>query len=333
MLPARVPGNGHVTLKSDRSRSKILLSANVAIRPVTHDWRMEDNLQGVIDVLEVVFVPILLIELVWLWRRKQMNRSRAKEMAANASSLLVVIPFGALGVYLWLGLFDWISGVLPYSLPTNLWTAIAAVLFADFIYYWEHRFEHEHRLPWDLYHSVHHSSESFDQTTGLRLSGFDALLTIGFNTPLVLLGFSPALVMLAVGVVVGYQTWIHTEVVHQLPKWFEVVFNTASHHRAHHGSDEHYLDVNYGGIFIVWDRLFGTFQQETNRPTYGLTTQIGSSNPIDIQLSQLRVLKGDLTNDSSWLVRLQRLWNGPGWQPVTVGASDAGPAARSEVQH
>lgn len=273
-------------------------------------------MQTTIDLLEILFVPILAIELVWLYRRRELGWPRIKEMLANASSLLVVIPAGALGIAVWFGLFTWISNLLPWAIPTTWLTAIAAVVIADLIYYGEHRFEHEHRLPWDLYHSVHHSSERYDQTTGLRLGLFDALLTLGYTLPMVLVGFSPTLVLLAMGVVVGYQTWIHTEVIGQTPRWFEAVFNTASHHRAHHGSDAHYLDVNYGGILIIWDKLFGTFQPETNRPTYGLTTQIESSNPIDVQFSQLRLLWRDLRNDRTWGDRLRRLWHRPGWEPA-----------------
>ncbi|MDW3177058.1 MAG: sterol desaturase family protein [Acidimicrobiia bacterium] len=279
---------------------------------------MEDRIQQIIDVLEFAFVPILLIELVWLWRRADLSWGRVKEMLANTSSLLFVIPAGALGVAIWFALFERIAGAMAWSIPLNWWTALIAVLLADFIYYWEHRFEHEHRLPWDLYHSVHHSSETYDQTTGLRLGFFDALLTVGFSLPLVLVGFSPTVALLATGVVVGYQTWIHTEVVRTLPAWVEAVFNTASHHRAHHGADQHYLDVNYGGILIIWDRLFGTFQAETNRPNYGLTTQIESSNPFDIQFSQLRLLWSDLQSDTSWRTRLRRLWNKPGWHPAAT---------------
>lgn len=281
---------------------------------------MEDRLQQITDILEFAFVPILLVELVWLWRRSDLTRARVKEMLANTSSLLFVIPGGALGIAVWFAVFEGITRVVPWSIPLTWWSALIAVTVADLIYYLEHRFEHEHRLPWDLYHSVHHSSESYDQTTGLRLGFFDGLLTVGFSTPLVLLGFSPTVALLATGVVVGYQTWIHTEVVRLLPRWVEAIFNTASHHRAHHGADQHYLDVNYGGILIVWDRLFGTFQAETNRPTYGLTTQIESSNPLDVQFSQLRVLWRDLRHDQSWSTRWQRLWNKPGWQPAATVA-------------
>jgi sterol desaturase/sphingolipid hydroxylase (fatty acid hydroxylase superfamily) len=137
---------------------------------------------------------------------------------------------------------------------------------------------------------------------------------------MVIVGFSPTLTVAAMGLVVGYQTWIHTETIRRMPRWFEAVFNTPSHHRGHHGADDHYLDKNYGGILIIWDRLFGTFQEETTRPTYGLTTQINSSNPLDVQFSQLRLLWRDLRNDNSWSLRLRRLWNRPGWSPDLASA-------------
>lgn len=267
-------------------------------------------------LFENLLFPLLLIEIVWFWRTKRLGRPKVKEMLANASSLLLVIPAGLIGVFVWFSLFEAIQGLVPWQIPVTWVSAVIGLVLVDLVYYLEHRFEHTHRLPWDLYHSVHHSSPDFNQTTSLRLSGFDALLTIGYLTPLVVVGFEPELVLLAYGLVVGYQTWIHTELINKMPPWFEFVFNTPSHHRAHHGSEEHDLDANYGGILIVWDRLFGTFKPETNRPVYGLTTQIESSNPIDVQFSEVRKLWQDLRNDRRWGTRLQRLWEDPGWQPA-----------------
>lgn len=277
------------------------------------------TLESVAGSLENVIVPLLAIELVWLWRSGRLNKARFKEMAANASSILVLIPTSLIGLAIWYTVFEGIRRVLPYSLPVNWVTAIACVVVVDLIYYAEHRFEHTHRLPWDLYHSVHHSSPQFDQTTSLRLSGFDALLTMGFLTPAVLVGFHPLLVLASYGLVVGYQTWIHTEIIKRTPRLIEFVFNTPSHHRAHHGADANYLDTNYGGIFIIWDRMFGTFQAEEQRPNYGLTRQIESSNPIDVQFSEIRKLWADLRSDPDWRIRFRRMWNRPGWQPQQAG--------------
>ena len=277
---------------------------------------MELVLEQISEALELLFVPILLIELAWLWRRGLLHWARIKEMFANVSSLLFVLPAGFVGFVGWFGLFKWVEGLVPWSLPINWMTGVGAVVLADFIYYWQHRFEHEHRLPWDLWHSVHHSSESFDQTTSLRLGVFDALLTVGFSLPLVVIGFPAELALLGTGFVTAYQTWLHTEIVAKTPRWFEAIFSTPSHHRAHHGADAHYLDANYGGMLIVWDRLFGTFQAETSRPNYGLTTQINSSHPLDVQFSQLRLLWRELQADRCWRTRWRRLWNRPSWKPM-----------------
>lgn len=272
-----------------------------------------DQLTWLGEALENLLFPVLVLELLWLWRKGALNKSRTKEMLANTASLLIIIPAGYLGLILWFTFFEVIERFALFNFTTTWTTALLCIVLADLVYYAEHRFEHTHRLPWDLYHSVHHSSPEFDQTTGLRLSGFDALLTMGFLTPLVLLGFSPLLVLVSYGVVVGYQTWIHTELVKRTPRWFEFVFNTPAHHRVHHGNDAAYLDKNYGGILIIWDRLFDTFAQETSRPTYGLTTQIESSHPIDVQFSEIRKLWADLRADSSWSTRFTRMWNPPGW--------------------
>ena len=279
------------------------------------------TLEAAAKALENVIIPLVVIELVWLWRNRRMDRARVKEMLANLSSLLIILPAGAVGVVLWDKVFDWIGSSLPYWIPTTWATALLCVVVVDLIYYAEHRFEHTHRLPWDLYHSVHHSSPQFDQTTGLRLSGFDALLTLGFLTPAVLIGFHPLLALTSYGVVVGYQTWIHTEVIKKVPAWFEFVFNTPSHHRVHHGANAAYLDRNYGGILILWDRLFGTFASESEQPVYGLTTQIESSNPLDVQFSEIRSLIKDLRNDTGWADRVRRLVKPPGWQPASAAGT------------
>jgi sterol desaturase/sphingolipid hydroxylase (fatty acid hydroxylase superfamily) len=283
---------------------------------MTHDIDgLVAAMETVAGAMENVTVPLLVIELAWLWDSKRLDRARLKEMAANVSSLVVVIPAGFVGLTLWYTIFETIRDIMPFAIPVNWATAAMCLLAVDLIYYTELRFEHTHRLPWDLYHSVHHSSTEFDQTTSLRLSGFDALLTMGFLTPAVVLGFHPLLVLGSYGLVIGYQTWIHTELIKRTPGWFVYVFDTPSHHLVHHGADPAYLDVNYGGILILWDRFFGTFQLERQRPTYGLTTQINSSHPFDVQFSESRRLWSELRQDHDWSTRLRRLWNPPGWQP------------------
>ena len=277
---------------------------------------MLDNLATVTGLLDALFVPILLVEIFVLRRARELGWGRVKEMLANGVTGLVLIPAAIVGAVFWIWVFDGVGSIVPWSIPTTWWSIVLAVVISDFIYYWEHRWSHEVRVLWDSFHSVHHSSPKFDQTTGLRIGVVDGLATTGFHLPMIVMGFSTTLTLASIAVVLAYQTWIHTEVVRKMPRWFEAIFNTASHHRVHHGADDLYLDTNYGGILIVWDRMFGTFQAEEFRPTYGLTTQLESSNPIDIQLSQLRLLWRDLRSDTSWRTRWARLWNRPGWNPV-----------------
>ncbi|MEM9042022.1 MAG: sterol desaturase family protein [Actinomycetota bacterium] len=279
---------------------------------------MLDNLATVTGLLDALFVPILLVEIFVLRRARELGWGRVKEMLANGVTGLVLIPAAIVGAVFWIWVFDGVGSIVPWSIPTTWWSIVLAVVISDFIYYWEHRWSHEVRVLWDSFHSVHHSSPKFDQTTGLRIGVVDGLATTGFHLPMIVMGFSTTLTLASIAAVLAYQTWIHTEVVRKMPRWFEAIFNTASHHRVHHGADDLYLDTNYGGILIVWDRMFGTFQAEEFRPTYGLTTQIESSNPIDIQLSQLRLLWRDLRSDTSWRTRWARLWNRPGWNPAPV---------------
>lgn len=276
---------------------------------------MLDILDDATQILESLFLPLLILELVVLGRLRELGWDRVKEMLANGGTTLLFIPASFVGALVWTAVFEQVGAWVPWTIPNTGWTLLAAIVLADFIYYWEHRFEHETRLPWDLYHSVHHSSSQYDPSTSLRLGIFDGLISPVYYLPMLLLGFSPELTFGAVAFMVAYQTWLHTEVITRMPTWFEAVFNTPSHHRAHHGAVKPYLDVNYGGILIIWDRLFGTFQAELERPVYGLTTPLGSSKLLDIQFASLRGLLRDLLADRSWRVRWARLWNAPNWEP------------------
>jgi sterol desaturase/sphingolipid hydroxylase (fatty acid hydroxylase superfamily) len=190
--------------------------------------------------------------------------------------------------------------------------ALAAAIFGwDFIYYWNHRFMHESRYLWAL-HVVHHSSERYNLSTALRQPVADSLGTSIPYGLLCLVGIEPALVATARGVNLLYQFWIHTETIGKLGP-VETVFNTASHHRVHHGSNRQYLDRNHGSILIVWDRLFGTFEPENDRVVYGLTKNIKTFNPGWIAIHEYRDMLRDVAGSSSWRDRLSFVIRGPGW--------------------
>ncbi len=192
-----------------------------------------------------------------------------------------------------------------------------ALLADDFAYYWFHRVHHEVRLFWAS-HVPHHSSERYNLATALRQS-WTPMTALPFYAPLAWLGFDPALLATVHGANLLYQFWIHTELVERCPVWFEAVFNTPSHHRVHHGSNPRYLDRNYGGILIVWDRLFGTFEPESEPVRFGLTRNIGTHHPLRIAFHEWAAVLRDAWRAPTWRARLGVLFAPPGWRPGMAG--------------
>ena len=187
----------------------------------------------------------------------------------------------------------------------------AAIAGWDFLYYWDHRFMHTSRYMWAI-HVVHHSSEHYNLSTALRQPVAEAFGTFVPFGSLCLLGIRPGLVETARGVNLLYQYWIHTETVRSLGPG-EAVLNTPSHHRVHHGSNKRYLDRNHGSILIVWDKLFGTFEPETERVVYGLTKNIDTFNPWRIATHEYAHMLRDVGSSTSWRERLSYVVRGPGW--------------------
>jgi len=197
-----------------------------------------------------------------------------------------------------------------------------AILGWDFIYYWNHRLMHESRHLWAI-HVVHHSSERYNLSTALRQPVAD---TLGTSVPyglLCLVGLSPELVATARGVNLLYQFWIHTETIGRLGAP-EVVLNSPSHHRVHHGSNPPYLDRNHGSILIVWDRLFGTFEPEGETVVYGLTKDIKTFNPGRIATHELAAMVHDVARSDGWVERLSHVVRGPGWGTARASAQASG---------
>ncbi len=236
------------------------------------------------------------------------------EMLASASTQIpyllveIFILTGTYGVYYIIA-----ESVIPWSIATSWWSLVLAVLVADFTYYWEHRIAHQVRILWTQ-HAVHHSSREFNIITGLRFGPLEGVWSLFAYFPMVLIGFPPDMIFFGILTVLAYQTWIHTEAIGKLGL-LEKVFNTPSHHRVHHGSDDKYLDKNYGGILIIWDRIFGTCQIEEETPRYGLKRDFDSANPIRVWFSELPQLGRDLRAAKSAKELFMRLFAAPGWEP------------------
>jgi sterol desaturase/sphingolipid hydroxylase (fatty acid hydroxylase superfamily) len=214
----------------------------------------------------------------------------------------------------------------PWHLPATRWyTWLIAVLGVDLLYYCYHRMAHRVRLVWAT-HQAHHSSQYFNLATALRQkwnNSGEILMWI----LLPLLGVPPWLVFVSFSLNLIYQFWVHTERIDKLWRPLEFLLNTPSHHRVHHGRDAEYLDKNYGGILIVWDRLFGSFQKELFRPHYGLTKPVDTFNIWTLQTYEYLAIVRDVRSATRPRDRLRYIFGPPGWQPGAVGSSAERPGA------
>ena len=199
-----------------------------------------------------------------------------------------------------------------------LWVWLLGLLVQDFCFYWYHRCSHRIRLLW-VAHEAHHSSEYCNLTTALRQSWLSPFYSFIFFAPMALLGFHPLLIITCQSISVTYQFFLHTESVGKLGP-LEWVMNTPSHHRVHHGTNTRYIDTNYGGMFIIWDRLLGTFAAESEPVKFGVTSRQPNHNPLRIASNQAVHLFADLRTASSWRQRMGLLINGPEWWPQQVAS-------------
>lgn len=205
--------------------------------------------------------------------------------------------------------------------PSDWWVWVLLFFADDFSYYWFHRVSHESRVFWAS-HVVHHSSRHYNLSTALRQT-WVPMTYLPFWLWMPAVGFEPWMVLLAQAWSLIYQFWIHTEVIRRLPAPLEAVLNTPSHHRVHHGVNEQYLDRNYGGILIIWDKLFGTYEPEGERVRYGLTTQLRTFRPVRVAFHEYVAMWHDIGRAPRLRDKLGVVFHGPGWTPPGVDESEA----------
>ncbi len=213
-------------------------------------------------------------------------------------------------------------------LPT-WYNLILLFVLVDFFYYWAHRKSHEINLFWGG-HVVHHQSEDYNFSVALRQGSFQVIWTFFFYLPLAFIGFDTLSFVLISGLVTVYQFWIHTETIGKLGP-FEWIFNTPSHHRVHHGRNPKYIDKNHAGVFIIWDRMFGTFQEEEEKPTYGITKQTASWNPVWVNMQHYVQMGKDIRAMPGFKNKMRYVFNKPGWRPTTLGGQMAIPEVDPET--
>lgn len=211
-----------------------------------------------------------------------------------------------------------------FTLEPNWLYWLALVLLVDVAYYWGHRFSHEVNFMWGG-HVVHHQSEDYNLSVALRQSSLQTVWTFAFNLPIALLGFKTEDFVYVAAFNLLYQFWIHTETIKKLPRWFEFIFNTPSHHRVHHGRNPKYIDKNHAGSLIIWDRMFGTFQPEEEHPTYGITKPLNSWNAVFANVSHYVEMGKDLKRITKTGDKIRYLFAKPGWMPEDLGGYQAAP--------
>ena len=263
--------------------------------------------------------------------RFEAHDSAASLMMGLGNTVSGVIFGGVIGV--------WAIFVYEHRLTTigfAWWAWILAFVLDDVLYYWSHRWAHTVRWFW-ADHVVHHSSQHYNLTTALRQPWLSPL-TLKFlwlGSALIFVGFHPAMVAFVGSLNLIYQFWIHTEAIRKMPPWFEAVMNTPSHHRVHHATNPLYLDRNYAGVFIIWDKMFGTFQPELDDEPcrYGIVKNLGTYNPIKISLHEWWSIVKDMAGAKNPKHALLYLLAPPGWSPDGSRATSEQILARWKARH
>jgi sterol desaturase/sphingolipid hydroxylase (fatty acid hydroxylase superfamily) len=266
-----------------------------------------------IDYAVPAFIILIVAEMLWARRRapeKYEPRDTLTSLALGTGSTVA----GALSGALVFSLAMWIYEQRFFDIGWVWWAWPLCFVLDDLAYYWAHRSGHRVRWFWAS-HVNHHSSQHYNLSTALRQTwtGFIALGFI-FRIPLAFLGFHPAMLLFVGAFNLIYQFWIHTEAIYKFPRWVEYVMNTPSHHRVHHATNPRYLDRNYAGTFIIWDRIFGTFTEEVEgeKIRYGIVKQLGTFNLLWSVFHEWIGIAQDLWS-APWRHKFSYIWRPPGW--------------------
>lgn len=262
------------------------------------------------------FMLCIGIELLWLkfhpikdaYTFKDARTSLIMGIGSSISDILLKV--------LMVGTLFWVWQFRFFDLGSSIWIILLALVATDFVYYLIHFTYHKSRWFWAT-HVVHHSSEHYNLTTALRQQWTNGISgTVFFKVPLVLLGIHPGIIVFVMAINLIYQFWFHTETIDKMPRWFEAVMNTPSHHRVHHGRNARYLDCNYAGIFIIWDRMFGTFVPELpdEKVDYGIVKPLTTYNPFKVAFAEFFAIGKDISGKGLTLgQRFKYLFAAPGY--------------------
>lgn len=282
-----------------------------------------------------VFALLMACEFAWGWRKRR-NTYRFSDMLGSLSQGLLSQALAVCTQLFQIGLYAMVYPVVAIWTRPSFWDGvvgwIVAVLLFDFFDYWLHRAGHESAVFWAA-HSVHHQSQQFNFSTALRQESMVAFLGWAFYLPMAVVGVPPEQFGIAGLIVLVYQFWIHTEHIGKLG-WFDRVFSSPSNHRVHHAVNDGYVDRNYGGMLVVWDRLFGTFTEEGERCIYGTRKALASFDPLRAILGPYAPLLRDAWHTRRWRDKLAVWFKPPGWRPADVAARfPEAPFSLDEAMH
>lgn len=276
-----------------------------------------------------IFVVLLGIEIIINYVQKT-NYYRLNDSIANISCGIGQQVIGLFFKFLTVAAYVYVFTNWKFFIaPENWITYILLFIGVDFLYYWFHRMSHEVNFLWAA-HIVHHQSEEYNLSVALRQSWLQDNFSWAFYLPLAFLGFTPEMFLTVKALDTLYQFWIHTKFVKKMPFGLENVLMTPSHHRVHHGSNPKYIDKNHGGTFIIWDKMFGTFQLEEEEVVYGITTPVKSWNPVWVNAEYWVELFNTAAKTSKFIDKIKVFLMPPGWFPKELGGFKAAPEVSPE---
>ena len=278
------------------------------------------------------FLGLMLVEFFYQYKKNK-HWFRLNDTITNLNIGIGSIIFGLLIRSAEFGAYAWVlKHFTLIHMKSNLLTFFFVLLLYDFCFYWAHRFGHEMNFFWGA-HVVHHQSEEYNLSVALRQSWIHNLLAFVFFLPIAFFGIDIAFLGIVISINTFYQFWIHTKAIKKLPNWFEFIFNSPSHHRVHHAVNPKYLDKNHAGMFIIWDRIFGTFKEEEEEPVYGVTTPFESWNPlwsnIDYYFSMFKISK----KFNRFTDKIIYLFSKPGWLPKELGGFQPITSIQKNMEH
>lgn len=266
----------------------------------------------IVGVAFSTFAVFILVEwLVWRWRG--VRKYDAKDSLANYSLVAMQFWLGVAGKALFIvTALNWVQQRGLKLVPETWWAGVILFLGVDLGYYWFHRLSHRVRFLWAI-HESHHSSELMNFSVALRQPPLEPWVDWPFFIALAWVGFSAHAILTMYAFNLFYQFFIHTELIGKLPRWVELWLNTPSHHRVHHGTNPEYVDRNYGGVLVIWDRLFGSFEPEVAPVKYGVLHPVTSHNPFFVGFHLWADIVRDVLQPSSLATKLKMIFAPPGW--------------------